>query len=819
MKYLVLILLSVCFIQPATAQITGKINSPNGRPLAAASVLLLKNNDSSLIKATISSDSGTYNFDNIKMGTYRIDISSSGYQSWQSSPFSISDSQRTKEFEPIVLAVNSKQLGEVVVRSQKPLFQQKPEGTVVNVENSILSKGSSALQVLERSPGVVINRRDNSIELNGKSGVNVMMNGKPMRMSMEQLVTLLDGMSADDIATIELLTTPPANYDAEGSAGLINIVLKKNKKKGTNGSLSASAGYGYKEKGNITANLSYNKNNLNLYGGYTFSHNSTYSNMHVASSQNMPFLGGDVFVDGWFTSKFLRNSHDANMGIDLKVNATTTVGGLINFNNSRMSGSSFTNAGYNVLPDSLLQFTGLNSGKDRWNNLMNSVYVEKVFRQGSKTNFGFDYLYFNNTDNYYVASSFINKHGMQAGDDKSLFAPGQRGNANTTIKVVVPKIDYSTQLAKNTKLEAGAKAAITRSISASGIESLIDGVWKSNDQTSNHIIMNEGIGAAYAAISSQPGKRISLNIGLRYEYSATKMDNTKTSNTIANRKLGAIFPSLFFSKNLNDQSELQFSYTKRITRPTYNDLASYVGYSDPTAVYTGNPFLKPAITHNLKVGYNFKNYSFSVLASRDINAISRYQLSESPAKDMLLISPQNIDWQNSLTAQATVPLKISNWWTINNSITGWWRNYKVSFSKQPFEKTWLGYSLNVVQTFKLPRDLSIEFGGIYHSLSYDGTKKVNAFGTLSVGIRKDLRGNKGSFQLTVDDILSSEHYFINYGTITEEAYSIRSYVKFFPESARSPIFKLTYSRSFGNSKRIQKRQASSIEENDRIEKN
>jgi outer membrane receptor protein involved in Fe transport len=819
MKTILLSVFSFCLLQNLSGQITGRLITANDQPVISASMALIKNTDSLPVKIILTDSSGNFRFEKINPGSYKLRATNIGYETWQSLQFEVSIAEPDRNFGTIILAEDKKQLGEVVVRSIKQIYQQKPEGLVVNVENSILTKGSSALQVLERSPGVVINRRDNSIELNGKSGVMVMLNGKLMRLSMEQVVTLLSGMSADDISSIELLTTPPAKYDAEGSAGLINIVLKKNKKQGTNGSVSLTAGYGYKEKGTASMNLSHNKNNLNLYGSYTFSRDNTYSNMYVSSTQDMPFLGGNVFVTGWFTSKFKRDNHDATVGFDYKLNPKTTLGASITYNNSRLSGSSFTNAGYNVLPDSLLQYTGKNSGHNLWNNLVNSIYVERSLRKEGKINAGIDYLYFNNTDHSSVQSSFINKHGMQAGNNESLFSPGQQGFANTTIKVLVSRIDYTKQLKKNITLEAGIKNAFTQSISSSGIESLINGEWTGSEQTSNHIRMKEGISALYSSVNSKLDASASLTVGLRYEYSSTNMDNSKSGDNIANRKLSAFFPSIFFSKQVSGNSELQLSYTKRISRPTYNDLASYVGYSDPTAVYTGNPFLKPTITHNIKMGYNYKSYSFSLLLSRDINAITRYQLSESAARDMLLISPQNLDWQNNITFQSNLPLKVNDLWTMNYGFVGWYRKYKVSFSKQPFEKEWFGYSFNFNQSFKLPESFSAELSGVYHSRSYDGTKTVKGFGTLNAGIKKELKNNGGSFQFSVSDILSSEHYFINYGTITEEAFSIKSYVGFYPESAHSPILKLTYSRSFGKTKKTQSPQKSVSEENERIQKN
>lgn len=820
MKVIFFNLLLFFVLKNTVGQVSGKVTTPNGQPVTFVSVILLKSTDSSFVKGSLTNKNGDYSLGNIKHERYILRISSTGYQVWNSPVFELTDLKKTKDFGTLVMKENAKELEEVVVRSEKPLFQQRPEGIVVNVENSILTKGSTALQVLERSPGVTINHRDNSINLNGKNGVMVMLNGKLIRMSMEQVVSLLNGMSADDISTIELLTTPPAKYDAEGSAGLINIVLKKNKKQGTNGSVSVTGGYGLGEKGNSSFNLSNNNKNINLYSSYTFSHNRAYSELFITSTQNMPFLGGEVAVLFLDTTKLIQNNHDATVGIDVKLNSKTTIGGSITYNNSNTSGNTFNNAGYNVLPDSLLQFIGSNKGINHWNNLVNSVYLEKAIRKGEKININLDYLYFNNNGNSEVHSSFIDKHGMQAGTDESLFSPQQQGFANTKIQVGVAKLDYTKQLSKKVNLETGIKANYTQNTSVSGIESLVNGTWTSSDQTSNNIIMKEGIGGIYASLNSQINPSSKLVIGARYEYSYTSMYNPKSSDNIANRKLGSLFPNIFFSKKINAKSELQVSYSKRISRPSYNDLASYVGYSDPTAVYTGNPFLKPTITNNLKVDYTYKSYSFSLLFSRDENAIARYQLTESPAKNILYISPQNLVWQNNMTLQTNLPLKINSWWTMNYSFAGGLRQYKENYTINLFEKTYFGYSLNFSQLFKMPDNFSAELSGLYNNTSYNGTVKTDDYGTLNMGIKKVFKNDGGSLQLSITDLFRNMRFSNYYGALTEEAFSIKSHVTYSTESAKFPIIKLTYSWSFGSGgMKIQKKENDeSKDERDRIRK-
>lgn len=266
---------------------------------------------------------------------------------------------------------------------------------------------------------------------------------------------------------------------------------------------------------------------------------------------------------------------------------------------------------------------------------------------------------------------------------------------------------------------------------------------------------------------------------------------------------------------MSSNSELQVSYTKRITRPTYNDLASYIGYNDPTAVYTGNPFLQPAISNNLKLGYVYKTYSVSVKFSNDKNAIARYQLTESPQHDILYISPQNISSFKSVALQTILPVKISNWWTMHYNLIHTFSNYQLGYTKQPVQHSYFNYYLQTTQTMKLSKDFSTELSCSYYNVYYNGSQKIDGIVRLNLGFKKELKNNKGSLQLSVTDLLRQEKYNIHYGTIAQEAFSITNNVIVYTETTRLPVFRFSYSRSFGGNKTANvKRNA--VDELDRI---
>jgi len=337
MKLIVIQLLVCCFFLEGFGQVSGKFVNKSGLPVAFANTTILKSSDSSFVSATTANDSGIFRIEKILPGKYILRFTAVGYLKWDSPVFELSTLSAGKEFGILTMLQQDKQLDEVVVRAARPPYQQRPDGIVVNVESSLMSKGSSALQVLERSPGVIIDYRNNSIALNGKNGVTVMINGKTMRIPLEQLVQMLNGMSADNIEKIELLTTPGARYDAEGSAGIINIILKKNKRQGTNGSLSVTGGYGWGEKAAASLNIAHNSKQVDLYGSYSYLHDKTYSDIFITSSQNMPLLGGNIEVLVWDTTHALQNNHDATAGIDIRLHPKLTVGANLNWSSNTRS--------------------------------------------------------------------------------------------------------------------------------------------------------------------------------------------------------------------------------------------------------------------------------------------------------------------------------------------------------------------------------------------------------------------------------------------------------------------------------------------------
>jgi len=788
MKTLLLILCALIFATTVRGQVSGTLTDTNGSPLSFATVVLLKSADSTIVRSALSDEKGHFALSAVPTGAYVIKVSSIGYANYLSAPITLDPSHPSYDAGTIRLKTSGKQLGEVVIRASKPLVQQEAGGLVVNVQNSLMTKGSSVLQVLARSPGVIIDQQSSAISLNGKSGVMVMLDGKLLRLSADQVAALLNGMTADDIDKIELLATPPAKYDADGNAGLINIVTKKNKQAGTSGSITASAGYGKGDKASADINLNHNSGKLSLNATYDYAHDHSYALLLAQGTENVPIIGGPTtfHYDG-------QSNHPADFqgfggGLDYHASAATTIGGRVYY-----SISSSQNAGHNfgnyVLPDSNLVFDSQLTSTSRTYYLHPSLYLEQTIGKDQKLNVDLDY--FSNTSN--------SPTQVQSNFSDSLFGARQRNLANARIKVSVGQVDYTNQFNKRLQLESGIKGTYTFSQSTAAIENLVNGQWVPiGAGTSNDLATRELIGAAYAVLNWKPDSLTSLSAGTRYEYSSNTTDHSLNAQYFVDRKLGRLFPDVFLSRKLNANDGIQLSYTERITRPSFADLASYVAYNDPVSVFTGNPALKPTITHNLKLAYNANDYLFSLIYSHDADPIEGVQGVPGPTRGLVYLTPENADWQNNLAAQVTIPLKAAAWWEMNYNFNGGWHRYRITYFPVLLLKSYLSYSINFTESFKLPRLYAIEVSGYYNSASYGGNYRSNGNAICNLGFKKELENNRGSFQLSISDVFSAASYRGHDGALITDAFNSDVYVNYQAESSFRPIVKLSYSRSFGS---------------------
>ncbi|MET0636587.1 MAG: TonB-dependent receptor [Chitinophagaceae bacterium] len=719
---------------------------------------------------------------------------------------------RTRDSLPgSVRPVSRDSVGEmagVTVRSTRPLFEHSPGGITVNVEQSLFSKGSSLLELLERAPGITIDHRNQSIALQGRSGVLVILDGQVLRLTGDQVLTLLASLPANEVATIELLTTPPAGFDAEGSAGVIRITLKKRKRLGTSGSANLVAGQGWGPKTGFTLQLARNIRKIQLSGSYTYNLDRTYSDLQIEGYNNMPVLGGRLHVSVHDTSKATQQNHNFQMTAQFLPDTNTTWGiqGMAGISNRNMlitDRSDFT-----VFPDSLLFFGSRLSGNNRWNNQSVGIFLDKRLKKERELSIRSDYLRFYNNNPTQIDNYMNDKWGRPLKGNDTLFAPLQRGRAGTRIEVATAKADMTDRLSDKIIWNTGLKVTSAASRSQSTLESLLNHEWIPRNGTSNDIRMNEQILAVYLTFAYTLAGKYSLTLGSRYEYARTEIRNEVITENNQVRRMGRFFPSVVFTRKISKGREVQLSYSERISRPSYNDLASYVRYADATAVYTGNPLLKPGLSRNIRAGLVTARSGLTLIYNHDRNAIANYQLTASPAGNLLFVSPQNVTWIRSLQLQWDFNQLLTSWWQVSGAVSGGWKKFRIDYTLKPVDHEFWSYSLSASNNITLPANTGIELSGWFSPLSYNGTVRGYAAGSLNLAFRKDLKRDRGRLILSITDLLRTQQYVSSFGTLTTEVFEIRNRVVYNAESRVRPVIRLTYSRSLGllNTKNVKSRE-------------
>ncbi|HJP62511.1 MAG TPA: TonB-dependent receptor, partial [Mucilaginibacter sp.] len=575
--------------------VSGTLLDEHGKPMMFATTSLLNAKDSTIVKGAVSNDAGVYVFDRVKDGQYLVKVTTVGYDKAISKPFSISQSSKNVAVPQITMQPNDRNLNTVNVVATKPLIEQKSDRVVLNVAGSVLAAGNSAMDILERAPGVSVDKDDN-ISLKGKQGVTVMLNDKLTYLTSAQLATLLRSTDGNTIQSIEIISNPSAKYDASGNSGIINIKLKKNKQTGTNGSITAGVGYGKNGKDNETFQLNHKDGRLNLFG--TFSHNDNKRTQDIDIRRIVTDGADQTYFNQFTTMPQSNHNNSYRVGADYDITDKNTFGVVLSgyFNSENYANTNRTYIGPNFTQvDSSLNTLSVIKQKYR-NIAVNVNDTWKLDTAGQQLNIDLDYSKFkNDASSYYTTNYFLADGSIQR---PTAFL----GNITpSTIDIHTAKADYTLPITKSTKFETGVKFSDVKTDNDLQ-QSLVDG---GQYASVNHFVYDEKIDAGYLNFSKD-FKKTSVQLGLRGEYTSSNAtgDSLNVRQVVA-RHYFNLFPSVFVNHTINDKNEVGVSYSRRIDRPQYDNLNPFVYRLDPYTYQKGNPYLKPQYTNNFELNYTY----------------------------------------------------------------------------------------------------------------------------------------------------------------------------------------------------------------------
>ncbi len=753
LQYTLLLLLLCTSLQNMQAQnqITGAIHDGSHNPLPFATVLLLNAADSSLVRGAFSTEQGMYVFENVAAGKYLLDFSMLGFEHDFSATFFLNENATKKVVETAVLQESSSTLAEVMVMAKRPFLEQKIDRTVVNVANSITNAGGTALEVLQRSPGVQVNNLTKNISLSGKEGVLVMINGKISRQPADAIVQMLAGMNADNIDRIELIHTPPANFEAEGNAGIINIILKSTGSEGLNGGYSAKGGYGRGEKYGMGTYFNYRKNKLNFFGNYEYNFNlnpQVFSN-YRAVQQGADILETDTYSDRPHTPTGTQN---ARLGADFQVSNKTVVGVLGTFfdRNWYMEAVNSTTYSRNGFVEGRLSMPNTETNHNR--SFAGNINLSHQFSPKQSLNLDADLVHYdiNNPSHYAVQNLDVSG----AITDQNELRIGK----NTPIRVAVAKADYTLQIGNIGKLEAGGKLTSMRFDNNVRVDSREPGQdWLVIPDLTSLFHLDEDVVGAYTTFSSKINSKTDLKAGLRYEYTNTNLGSEEQPNVV-DRQYGSWFPSVFLSRKLSEKQNLNASYSRRITRPSIRRLAPWLIFSDPTTLEGGNPALQASFTDALKLDYGFKSWHFGVSYSIEHGPM-RFVPMVDPVTNRQVNSYENLRNEKVASASLSFPLHPMPWWDIQNNFFVNAREINFALEGQNLQIRNVDYGFNTTQTFRLPQGFSLEISGNYDSPGYWGVAFWKATGSVNLGIEKNFGDKWGKLRFNASDLFMTTNWF------------------------------------------------------------
>jgi len=764
------------------AQVTGMVKNQDGAPLKGATLFLKKVKDSTVVKLQSSDSQGRFDFLDVRGGQYFVLASYIGYQNNTSPEFLVTDS--TKSICPdLILTKEARQLNAVAITALKPLIEVKSDRTILNVASSINSIGQDALELLRKAPGITVDQ-NNSMLLNGKSGVQVYINGKPSPLSGDDLADFLKSLQASQIEAIEIISSPSAKFEAGGSAGIINIRLKKIDGYGTNGILNVGYSIGNHSGYNTGISLNHRNNNINIYGSYNFGERKTYG-----------YLNTDRTVaDTSFNQKYTQvrdlTTHNLQTGIDDQLSKTTSIGiqtnGII---------SNYTTDGNSRTPISFIPtgqvakvlISGTQGVRQRNSGAFN-LYYHYSDNLGHTLSIDADYDIFGIKNNEVQPNNYYDGSGTNF-----LYGNDYRINSPTSIDIYSFKADYEQKLWSG-KLAFGIKTSYTNSKNDYKQYNLIASGDSLESNLSDNFNYQENINAGYLNYNKQV-KKWNFQAGLRVENTNIKGASKpygSQADSIFKRNYTGFFPSASFTYIASASNQWTLNFSRRIDRPSYSFLNPFLYQVDEYSFREGNTQLQPQYTISLGLNYLFKqrlnvNLNYSYITN--VFAI----VADTIDKSKSVLINQNLAQQNITSLSVSYPIEFK-WYSARINVNSYFSRYLANFgANQKIDLQTFAIAGFVQQNFNLGNGYRAELTSLYNSPAIlQGTFKSKGYGDVDAGLQKAVFGNKGVVKFSVSDIFHTLHTDL-YSNFAGQQVIIQS-------GGETRLFRLFFNYRFGSSK-------------------
>lgn len=743
------------------------IDGGDQKIIDAATVSLFKAKDSSLFKISLTDKKGNFLFERVPFGKYYILATSTGHLQIYSRVLEVNNNV-TVSAGTLQLKNNVKTLSTVNVTAviKKPFIERKIDRTIINVDASITNAGTTALEVLEKSPGVSVDK-DGNVSLKGKQGVTIMLDGRPSYLSGQELANLLRNMPSSAIDQIEIMTNPSAKYDASGNSGLINIKTKKNKARGLNGSLSASIIQGKYTKTNNSINLNYHTNKVNLFGNYSYSYWQGFEDLFIIRNfRNTVTKNLETIFDQHSNMTRSSEFQQLKTGIDFYASKKTTLGVVFSgfVNPSRNPGINTTllkNADNRV--DSIVLAN--NSNKGRSNNLSANFNLRHSFdTTGKEFSVDLDYLTYFQTKNQFFENQYLNPDYTERRPDGQL-----RGTLPATVNIYSAKTDFTFPIKKSAKIEAGLKSSYVTTDNDALYENNTPAGYVTDEGKTNHFIYKENINAAYVNYSRQI-KKWGIQAGLRAENTNAKGHQVGTQarpDSSFTKNYVNLFPTAYVSYEADKKNTFSINYGRRIDRPDYQDLNPFYYFLDEYTYEVGNTLLQPQFSDNIEISHTYNGFLTTTINYSKTNNVFTDVLKQITSERKTFLTKENIATKINYGLAVSANFPLTKFWTTNIYTNVVHDNYKGELNGGYLNVSNVMFLGNINNQLKFKKGWGAEVSGFYRSTSIQSQIIIDPLWRVDAGLQKQVLKNKGTLKLSVRDIFSSQNFtgYVNYQDI------------------------------------------------------
>jgi hypothetical protein len=748
-----LFLLGIVLTLPALAQnagVTGRLTDVQGAPVPFANVSLLKE-DKKLVAGVLTDSAGKYVLQPPAAGRYQLRFSGIGWQEGSTPVFDWGGPGSVPDFGATVLLQDSKTLRDVSVMSLRPLIIQKPDRMIVNVEGTVMAAGNNVFNVLARAPGVFIDP-DGNIQLNGRSGVTVMLDGKLTYLSARDLRNLLEGMSAENLKSIEIITNPGSKYDAEGTSGILNIVLKRNARQGMNGSINAGYTYNFKQHAySYGGSVNYKKGDWNSFASVDGARRvggreATFTRIFYSPSKTTYF---DQVATGNFE---VEGPPSVRIGTDYTINGKHSIGFVANINSNTAHSDFLTDTYIGTTPHDRDQYIDAdNFNSNTFTSYTGNLhYTLKLDTVGTQLSADLDGARISNRGDGHFNNRYKNlTNGVETQDLLYTYTPNG-------YDIVSGKVDFSRPLRHGQTMEAGAKAS--RVVSDNDFRFYFNnGSLVPDPQRTNHFYYEESIYAGYLNWNGSLSKKLTFQSGLRAEQTLST-GHSFTTGTVTHRSYLDFFPSIFLQQKVSDNYGLTYSYSRRLSRPGYGSLNPFRSYRDPYTYTEGNPYLRPQYTHQFSVAQTIRRiYNITVSYQYMIDVMAEIPLLD-VANAVTVYTTGNVDDGQSLSLTGIAPLRITKWWDTQNTGLLFYNKFSMRSAAGKVDNDQVSYTIQSNHTLSLPKSFRVEVSFLYRSARASGLYHMAATSRVDAGFRKSIARKKIDVSVNATDIFKGFRY-------------------------------------------------------------